>query len=115
MTRVLGVNDNNDIYLSATGRLVIISDLDAVMQACESACRAQLGEMIYAKDKGIPMLDSVWSGTLQLGIFEDSIRTAIAGVPNVIAITDFNASQTGEVLQYTATIQTTFGTGTING
>jgi hypothetical protein len=115
MTRILAVDDKGDIYLGKDGRLVIALDLEAVLQACEHAVKAQLGEMVLAVDKGVPNFDTLWRGSPNLGQFEAAIRLALLAVAGVVRVTEFKAVRVGPVVQYTATIETIYGAGAVNG
>lgn len=111
---ILAANSNNDIYAQG-GRLVILTGIQAVLQHCEQAIKAIRGEMIYAADRGLNTFDSVWSGSPNILSFESSARQALTRIEGVISVTEFTAAISGDVLNYRATIRTTFGTGTING
>ncbi len=114
MTQIFAVNDNNDIFTRG-GRLVLSDGQTAVLQQCEHAIKAQLNEMIYANDRGVNTFDSVWSGAPNLLSFEAFARNQIDRVPDVISIESFAAQLTNHTLTYQVTIQTTFGTGSIQG
>ena len=81
----------------------------AVIQACEHAVKAQLGEMIYAADRGTNTFASVWDGSPNLLSFEASARDQLERVPNVISVDRFTASLQENTLTYQATIRTSFG------
>lgn len=115
MTRVLTVDENNDIYVGRDGRLAISSGLPAIRQACEHAAKAQLGEMMFAADRGIPNFATVWSGTPNLGQFEAALRRALLRVDGVLAVTAFTAEVAGGVLSYRVTISTSAGEAAVNG
>ena len=112
--RLLRVNRLNDIF-TVNGRLAISTDLSAVTQNCEHAIKAQLGEMIYAQERGVNTFDSVWGGSPNVVSFEASARQALTRVENVLGVEAFEARVSGDVLRYTATIRTTFGLEAING
>lgn len=115
MTRLLAVNSNNDIFVTGSNRLAIVTDLDAVLQNCEHVMRAQLGEMIFARQRGIDYLNNVFNGNPNFLIFESQARNAILSVSEVISISNFSAAIVNDRLEYSATIQTTFGVGAIDG
>ena len=115
MTAILSVNENNDIFLTAGGSIAISRDLQAVAQQSRHAIKAQQLEMIYAADRGLNTFDSVWNGAPNLLSFEASARTALTRIPDIISITDFEASLTDSILNYTTTIRTIFGQQTIGG
>lgn len=111
-TLTLALNDDHDLHLNAAGNLVVITDLEACTQNCETAMLAQLGEMIYAKDEGIPYRQTSWD-QYKPAQFEARARLAISAVTGVEKITGFTISRDGNDLIYVATIQTQWGLGTI--
>lgn len=115
MTRILATDSNNDIYLGKNGRLVINSGLQAVLQACEHVVKAQRGEMVLNLSSGIPTFETVWNGSPNLGQFEAAIRTAILSVTGVIRVTELSVSASTDAVVYSATIETVYGNGVVNG
>lgn len=115
MTTLFARNDNNDIFATDTNRLALVSGLEAVLQHCEHAVKAQRGEMVYARDRGVDYQNHVFSGTPNLLQFEAQVRSAVRRVPNVASILAYSADIVDNRLQYAITIQTTFGTGEISG
>lgn len=108
------VNSSNDIH-TVGGRLQIARDLQAILQTCQRAVKANFGEMILATDRGVNYFDDLWNGSPNVVRFEAGARMQISRVVNVISIEEFNATIQNNETTYTATIRTTFGTGTING
>lgn len=115
MTRTLAVDSDNDLHLGTNGSLAIASDLIAVMQAAQQAAQTQLGEMIYATDKGIPNFGVVWNGAPNLAQFEAALRRTLLAVVHVTGLQDLTVTNSANTLSYSVTIQTDFGTGVLNG
>ena len=110
-----GVNDKNDIYLGDDGNLVVVpSSIEATLIVCENYAKAQLREMIYQVNQGVPAFDTVFDdlNTLQ---FSGQLERQLLRVPNVVLVDSIEVNQVGDVLQYIAVIQTIYGVGTING
>lgn len=115
MSRVFTVDSNNDLVLATNGNLSISSGLQAVMQACEQAAKAQLGEMILAVDEGMPNFDVVWNGAPNIPQFEAYLIARLNSVEGVTEVSEVSASASAGVLTYTATIKTIYGDGVLNG
>lgn len=115
MTRTLAVDVNNDIFIGIDGSLSIATARDAVLQACAQAAKAQLGEMIYAVDQGLPNFEAVWNGTPNLNQFEAYLRRNIEAVTDVIGVDSVTITVTAGVLSYVAVIKTIYGPGLLNG
>lgn len=115
MTQTFASNKNNDLYLGHDGNIVILSGQQAVMAACQTAAQAQLGEMVLAKNAGIPNFQVVWNGSRNLAIFESYLRSTLLAVDGVLSVVSVSLKLTNDVLSYAATIKTIYGELQING
>lgn len=113
--RVFEESENADIFASTNNQIRILEGILAVSQVVKSRMEAQRGEMIYAVNDGMPLDETVWSGTPNLQQFEFFARQIILGVPDVIGIQTFEAEIIGDVLTYTANITTSFGETVTSG
>ncbi len=105
----LATNKQNDLYLDTDGMLAITHDLKAIKQNCQHAMQTQLGEMVFALDRGMPTMDVVWHNT-NLVQCEAYARQTLRAIAGVLEVTAFTANLKDGVLRYHATIQTIFGT-----
>lgn len=115
MARTLAVDHNNDIYIDANGTIAIATSLAATMQAAQQAAQAQLGEMEYSADKGMPNFAVVWNGTPNLSQFDAYLRRTILAVPHVTGISALTITTSGNQVNYSASIVTDYGPGVLNG
>lgn len=115
MTLTIATNANNDIYLDAQGNLAMAVDIDAVSNACKNAALAQLGEMIYAINDGLPNFQTIWKGTPNFVLWNAYLRRTLSAVPGVNRVESVLIRQDGDIMRYTAVIITDFGTRQING
>ena len=115
MTQTFTSNTNNDLFIGSDGKLSISSGIDAVLNACRTAALAQRGEMIFATNKGIPNFDVTFSGAPNLALFEAFLRANLEAVDSVVEVEDLSTSNENNVLSYSATIKTLYGTGSLNG
>lgn len=115
MTQTLGINSNNDIYLKTNGKIALLSGVQAVMAACQTAAQAQLGEMVLSVNNGIPNFQAVWNGKPNIAMFEAYFRKAVLAVAGVVSIESIETTVNNNILSYTATIKTEYGLGTLNG
>lgn len=111
----LAVNARNDLFRAADGNIATTADLYAVTQACAHAAKTLLGEMMYATDNGVPYFDVVWTGTPNLAQFEAYLRRAFLAVDGVVRVQSLSVTIGANVAAYKAVIQTTYGTGVVNG
>lgn len=112
--RTFAKNENRDLYLDKFGNIAISTELQACIEACESAVSTMLGEQIYQDNQGIPAFELIWNGVPNYKQAELAIRNTLESVENVIEVTnfDFNVAESN-IFRYNATIKTTFGIGTV--
>lgn len=111
MTVTIGVNDDNDIFINSSGNLDMQTGIIATLQACAQISKAQLREMIYAQQEGIPNFETLWVGVPNLAQWEAAVRSNILEVEGVINILNFTTSLANNVLSYTIEILTVYGSG----
>ena len=69
MTQTFTSDSLNDITLGSDGNLSISTGLQGVLNACATAAKAQLGEMVLATNKGVPNFQTVWSSRRNIAQF----------------------------------------------
>lgn len=107
---------NEDLAISMGGGTYLISGDDAILQSARQRAKARRGEMIHAKDQGVPFEQVAWIGTPNIAQFEAGVRAAIMTTPGVVEVRALKADLVDGVLQYTATLVTENGTeASING
>lgn len=111
--KTLASDVNNDLYIGTDGRLGVKTDLEAVMQAAQQAAQAQLGEMIYAVDEGVPNFQTIWESSANVAQFEAYLRRAISAVDGVSKIESLTVNVRSGAIFYTAELLTIYGRGSI--
>lgn len=112
--RTFATSSSNDFLVSGRS-LVLRSNIDAVLLVCRHAAQAILGEMIFAKNQGMPYFETVWVGAPTTAPFEAAFRERISAVEGVRGIEELTTEQVGDKMRYSAVIATIYGTGTLNG
>lgn len=110
----LATNARNDLHIGADGNLAVVRGLAAVVQDCEHAMKAQLGEMLFATTRGVPTFGTIWNKWNPVQ-FEAYGRRMLLTVANVISVAVFDIAREGDTMRYSATIKTTFGETQISG
>lgn len=113
MTRTFLTDGNNDLYTGRDGRLAIGEGVAAVMAAVQTAVQAQLGEMVLAITDGMPNFQTVWSSAANVAQFEAYLRRITLGVDGVKAIESLEIVVQNNVLSYTMTVSSIYGSGTL--
>lgn len=100
--------DTNDIFIGADGNLSILSGIEAVAVACGTATKAQLGEMVFATNTGIPNFQVLWVGTPDYGLWKAAILNTLQNVAGVTQVKSLNLTVNGSTVSYVAQILTEF-------
>lgn len=114
MTQTLATGVNNDLVRHRDGNVSVLTGVAAVADLCKTAVQAQLGEMMYAADKGMPTFATAWNDYNPVQ-FEAAARVIIQNVVDVLGVESFTVSRQGEALRYTAVIRTVYGEAVVNG
>ena len=115
MTTVIAINDQNDIYVDSANNLAIAKGQEAVAQAAKTATLAQLGEMVLFTTQGMPALQNIFVGSPNYAVYQAAIVSAIQKINGVVSVNSVVLQQNGNTLNYTAEIETIYGTMVLNG
>lgn len=103
---------NNDLVINS-GQIGLLTGLESTLQLSRHYAQTLHGEMIHSMTDGVRMFDTAFNKP-RLALFANELRKRIMQVPDVISVTDIDVRISGENLVYSATINTTYGTGEIN-
>lgn len=112
--RTFATTATNDIAI-LNGGMALSSGIDAVLLVARHCAQAILGEMVFAANQGMPYFETVWVGAPTTAPFEAAFRERILQITGVTGIDALETWQEGDVMRYTATISTEFGTGEVSG
>jgi len=115
MVQTFAVNNDHDIFLGSDGNLSIATGIQGVLQACETATYAQLGEMILATTSGMPNFQTIWVGQPNYPLWNLYLRNTLQAVQGVVSVQNVQITKNNNTLRYTATIETLFGTSQFSG
>lgn len=115
--RTLATDENNNLYVTKSGSLALLTEVDAVLQSCRQASQVLMGELPYAQSRGIAFFDVGFTSTSQLAIFESQLRTMLLSVPEVTKVVSIGFDVDGDEVSYEAKIQTSYSDNveTVNG
>lgn len=113
--RTISTDLNNDIFVGADGNLSMSYDIQAASETAKHFAATLRTEMIHEYDLGIPFFIAAFGANPSIPQFEAATKQRIRETPEVIGIRSFETVQTGDVLSYTAVIETTYGAVNING
>ena len=110
----IATDENNDIYLDEFGNIATVTGIEAVAQVCRNTILTTLGELIFNVNEGIPYFETVFSDPPNIELFQHAVVEALQTVEGVNSVKSFEYSTNGDVLTYTALIQTIYGDLTLN-
>lgn len=113
--RIIGENENKDIFLGSNNQIVVLTDIEAVAQACETAIELQRSELQYNVAKGIPTSETIWKGVPNQQSFQAYCKEALKAVPGVRIVLSFATEIIDNELVYESAIETEFGPTTVRG
>jgi hypothetical protein len=113
--KTIATNGDNDIYRGQDGNVAFVTDIVAAAETSVHYAKTLRNEMIHEYDLGVPFFIVAFGPSVNIQQFEAAMKARILQTPEVTAITSFETTQEGDVLKYTATIETTYGAATING
>lgn len=113
MIRTLASNTDNDLIVDPNDNLRMLTGLAAVAADCRSAMQAQLGEMVFAQDRGIPTLATIWD-RYNPAQFEAAGRRALLRIADVLSVESLVVVRDSGTVRYTATIRTIYGETAVN-
>lgn len=106
--RSISVNSNYDIHMDSTRNLGIVVDKAAVKQDVDLAAQLLLTEFPFDTTRGVDYMGTLFQNKNPYA-FEESLKSQIKSVPNVTDVSDFQMFQDGDVLQYNATVTSSYG------
>jgi hypothetical protein len=115
MVQTLALSDQNDLVLNAAGSLVMLSGIDAVSAACNTAAQTQLGECVLNTAQGLPNFQAIWVGVPDYQIWQSYLEGTLLNVPGVASVQSTTITQNNGVLNYVAVIKSIYGPTTIQG
>lgn len=115
MTQTLQLNSNSDLAINAAGSLVMLSGIDAVAAACNTAALTQLGECVLQTGQGLPNFQAIWVGVPDYAIWQSYLENTLLNVPGVSTVQSIILTQSNGVLNYVAKINSVYGPTTIKG
>lgn len=111
----LAVDLNNDLVIGSDGLLSFARDVEAVSQNSVHYGKTLRNEMLHEYDLGIPFFMAAFGASVTLQQYEALTKQRLLQTPGVTGIQAFDVVQEGDVLKYTATIETIYGLSVING
>ena len=115
MTQVFAIDGNNDLYLDNANNIAVLRGQDAVQQACLTASRTQLGECVLETGRGLPNFQAIWVGTPNYSLWKSYLQNTLQNVNGVLSVGSIAAERRGDVLSYTARIESAFGITALTG
>ncbi|URG13023.1 hypothetical protein B2_30 [Stenotrophomonas phage B2] len=113
--KTIAVDENNDFYLDKSGNFPLLSDKNALEQTSRNYAATVYAEMIHQFDLGVPYDRTVFERFPNIPTFEVGLRRRLLELPNVASVVRLEVDFIGDVLSYSAILDTDFGEVPVNG
>jgi hypothetical protein len=111
----LGINEKNDLFLNDLGNTETKTEIDAVLQNCQTAVQMIFKEAIYKQNDGTPAFETIWNGNPNFQQTEASIRQTILSVEGVTNISSYDFTSNENIFRYNVNIETIYGSTFLEG
>lgn len=108
-------NENNDLYLDASGNLAVGEGLKAAANVSKNAVLVNYGECEYNTSIGVPYFDTIFNDYPLIDLFQAAIIRVLENLSFVQRTLNFNYTETNGVFSYSVTEKTDLGDIQING
>ncbi len=115
MVQTFALNSKNDLEMNSSNGLTLLSGVDAVAAACNTAAQAQLGECVLNTAQGLPNFQAIWVGVPDYAIWQSYLQSVLLAVEGVATIQSITLTQNNGILNYVAKIMTIYGPTTVSG
>lgn len=109
----LGVNADNDLWVTASGLLETKVDEAAMSDLITQRLSSLTGEFLFDKARGIPYMETIFLvGRSGVGALRTSMRAALLDTTGVVAVPFIQAvipADDANELQFTAAVVTEYG------
>lgn len=111
---ILGVS-YNDVYLDSNGNLSLSTGIQAILENCSQTAKTRLSEVVLNTELGLPYFTTLFVGVPLIYAFNAALTSALLTVNGVLTVPSVITTQEQNTFYYTAYINTTYGSGEING
>ena len=112
--KTLAINENNDIFLDASGSLAFSQGKQACADIATNKTRTLYGEVPLSAQSGIPFFDVVFN-KFDPKLFEQFLKQTLMEVPGAEKVTQYEYDVSGGLLSYRAVLTTQDGEVKVNG
>lgn len=111
----IATNDENDIYISTTGDLTTLTDINAMANVSRNVVLTTLGEPEYNQQNGIPYFETIFTDTPKIDLLQAAQIAVLENLDNVTRVSNYEYNQTNGTYSYSLIEHTTFGDIKLNG
>lgn len=115
MITIATSENNNDIYIDASGNLAISENTAALANVSKNAVLTNYGELEYNAEKGIPYFSTIFADTPLIDLFQASIIQTLSDLDKVQRVSNFEYEVKDGIFSYSVKEKTEYGDILING
>lgn len=113
--KTIATNENNDLYIDSSGNLAVSYDIYALSNVIKNKALTTLGEPQYNIQDGIPYFETIFTDTPSIDLYQAKLIKDIENTENTERVVSFEYTDSNGILNYKATIQSTYGEIELNG
>ena len=105
----LGINSNNDIFLTSQGSICVKQDLEAMGDIYINKSQTNRGELIYNTDKGIDFFNTIFGDPCYPDIYQNQLISELEDTEKTQRISNFISETEKNIFKYSVNCQTDYG------
>ncbi len=110
------VGPDGSMFAGSDGNLAMLTDQDAMVQACTQRLSHLKGELLFAKTEGIIYMDTVFvQGATLLAPLQKNMMDRLRSMNHVLDVPFMRASFEGTTMKFVTQVLTEFGTIALRG
>ena len=113
--KTIPINQNNDIYLDASGNLAMAQDLEAMGNIFVNKSQTNKGELPYNTEKGIDFFNTIFSSPCYPDLYQNELLSTLEDTEDTQEVLNFNNEVQNNIYSYSVDIITDYGQVTLNG
>ncbi len=111
----IGIDSNNDLYLTPQGDLGIKQDLEAMGDIYINKAQTRKGELIYDEEKGIDFFNTIFGEPCYSDLFQNQLISELEDTAETQNVSGYTQKTNNGIYSYTVNCQTSYGEITVNG
>ena len=111
----LGIDSNNDLYLTPQGNIGIKTDLEAMGNIYINKSQTRKGELLFNAEGGIDFFNTIFGEPSYPDVFQNQLISELENTAGTESISGFTQKTENGIYSYTVNCQTSYGKISLQG